>query len=134
MRYLYPQRKRFEILSAMFAGGLGVHIWATALQSNPLIWAGFSQADSLRLGVVMAGFGMIHALGVRINGNAPKLSTALRIVGMAGHAVAFGLLALHGFGQTAIYTYGWGFALMLYGASSALRDTLDAWGRNWSKA
>lgn len=127
MRYLYPYRKRMEILSATFAGGFGVHIWAAAFYSEPLWWAGFHNGAALVFGQAMTIAAMIHALGVRINGRW-RWSPAMRLTGMAVHTVLFGYLAVQGFGQTADYTYAWGTGLLAFGASSAFRDVRSAWG------
>lgn len=135
MRYLYPQRKRFEILSAIFAGGFGIHIWAASFAGNPLAWAGFDVGGALMFGQAMSLAALVHALGVRINGHW-RYSPALRLVGMAIHTCLFGWLAWHGQGQTAGYTYAWGCGLLLYGALSALKDTKRAlgWDAEWNKA
>lgn len=132
--YLFPQRRRFEILSAMFAGGFGLHIWARAYHTNPLEWAGVSIGEALAFGCIMASFAMVHSIGVHINGRW-RWSPVLRLIGLLGHTLAFALLAYHGMGQTAAYTYAWGLALMLYGAWSAAVDTWDAMGggEGWSR-
>jgi hypothetical protein len=131
MRYLYPQRKRFEVLSALFAGGYGLHVWSLATYSNPLQWAGMTQEDALAFALTISAFAMTHAVGVRINGSW-RWSPILRLIGMTGHAAMFGFLAVAGAGQTASYVYGWGLGLMIYGASSAARDCLRA--AEWTKA
>lgn len=132
--YLFPQRRRFEILSAMFAAGFGLHIWALSYRSNPLVWAGLSVDEALTFGCVMATFGMIHSIGVHINGRW-RWSPVLRLIGLLGHTFAFAFLASRGAGQTAVYTYTWGFVLMLYGAWSAAVDVRAALigGAEWSR-
>ena len=79
-RYLYPQRKRLEILSAMFAGGYGVHIWAAGFHGEPLLWAGLHNGQALIFGQIMSMAAFVHALGVRINGHW-RWSPALRLLG-----------------------------------------------------
>lgn len=124
-RYLYPQRKRLEILSAVFAGGFGVHIWAASLYSEPLRWADLHNGQALIFGQVMSMAAFVHALGVRINGEW-RWSPALRLVGMAFHTLMFAFLAIKGFWATGFYTYSWVTALLFMGALSALRDTKRA--------
>ena len=126
-RYLYPQRKRLEILSAMFAGGYGVHIWAAGFHGEPIIWAGFHNGQALIFGQAMSVAAFVHALGVRINGTW-KWSPMLRLLGMVAHTLMFAFLAFKGFGQTAGYTYGWITGLLGMGALSALKDTKRALG------
>ena len=126
-RYLYPQRKRNEIISAVFAGGFGVHIWAAGLYGEPLAWAGLHNGQAMIFGQVMSLAAFVHALGVRINGTW-QWSPALRFVGMALHTVMFGFLAAKGFGSTGFYTYSWATALLFMGALSALKDTKRALG------
>ena len=124
-RYLYPQRKRLEILSAVFAGGFGVHIWAASLYSEPLRWADLHNGQALIFGQVMSMAAFVHALGVRINGEW-RWSPALRLLGMAFHTLMFAFLAIKGFWATGFYTYSWVTALLFMGALSALRDTKRA--------
>lgn len=126
-RYLYPQRKRNEIISAVFAGGFGVHIWAAGLYMEPLAWADLHNGQALIFGQVMSLAAFVHALGVRINGQW-QWSPALRFVGMAMHTVMFAFLAVKGFGATGFYTYSWVTALLFMGAMSALKDTKRALG------
>ena len=92
-RYLYPQRKRLEILSAVCAGGFGVHIWAASLYSEPLRWADLHNGQALIFGQIMSMAAFVHALGVRINGEW-RWSPALRLVGMAFHTLMFAFLAI----------------------------------------
>lgn len=131
-RYLYPIRKRLEIVSAVFAGGFGVHIWATSLASEPLAWAGIGDGAALIFGQVMGVAALVHALGVRING-AWRWSPALRLTGMVVHTVLFAFLAWRGLWQTAGYTYGWITIALFYGALSAMKDTKRAlgWEPEW---
>ena len=126
-RYLYPQRKRNEIISAVFAGGFGVHIWAAGLYMEPLAWADLHNGQAMIFGQVMSLAAFVHALGVRINGQW-QWSPALRFVGMAMHTVMFAFLAVKGFGATGFYTYSWVTALLFMGAMSALKDTKRALG------
>ena len=126
-RYLYPARKRLEILSAVFAGGYGVHIWAASLYSEPLRWADLHNGQALIFGQVMSMAAFVHALGVRINGEW-RWSPALRLLGMSFHTLMFAFLAIKGFGATGFYTYSWVTALLFMGALSALRDTKRALG------
>ena len=126
-RYLYPQRKRNEIISAVFAGGFGVHIWAAGLYMEPLAWADLHNGQALIFGQVMSLAAFVHALGVRINGQW-QWSPALRFVGMAMHTVMFAFLAVKGFGATGFYTYSWVTALLFMGTMSALKDTKRALG------
>lgn len=130
--FLYPQRKRFEILSAVYAGGFGIYIWSASFSANPLEWSGLDHGEALVFGQLLTLAALIHSLGVRING-AWRWSPVLRLIGMAGHATLIGYLASHGAGTSAAYTYSWGFALLAYGASSAARDTLTAYrGAEWT--
>ena len=126
-RYLYPQRKRNEIISAVFAGGFGVHIWAAGLYMEPLAWADLHNGQAMIFGQVMSLAAFVHALGVRINGQW-QWSPMLRFVGMAMHTVMFAFLAVKGFGATGFYTYSWVTALLFMGAMSALKDTKRALG------
>ena len=126
-RYLYPARKRLEILSAVFAGGFGVHIWAAGFHGEPLIWAGLHNGHALAFGQAMSLAAFVHALGVRINGEW-QWSPALRLIGMIVHVVLFAFLAWEGLGTTGGYTYGWITGLLGMGALSALKDTKRALG------
>lgn len=131
-RYLYPARKRLEILSACFAGGFGVHIWAASTAGEPLLWAGMHNEAATDFGQAMSVAALIHALGVRINGSW-RWSPALRLTGMVVHTVLFAVLAWQGVGQTAGYTYSWITIALFYGALSALKDTKRAlgWEPEW---
>ena len=126
-RYLYPARKRLEILSAVFAGGFGVHIWAAGFHGEPLLWAGLHNGQALIFGQIMSMAAFVHALGVRINGHW-RWSPALRLLGMAFHTLMFAFLAVRGVGTTGAYTYTWITGLLLMGALSALKDTKRALG------
>ncbi len=126
-RYLYPARKRLEMISAAFAGGFGIHIWAAAFNGEPLLWADLHNHEALLFGQAMSVAAFVHALGVRINGTW-KWSPMLRLLGMVAHTLMFAFLAFKGFGQTAGYTYGWITGLLLMGALSALKDTKRALG------
>jgi len=126
-RYLYPARKRLEILSAVFAGGFGVHIWAAGFHAEPLMWAGLHNGQALMFGQAMSLAAFVHALGVRING-AWQWSPALRLVGMAAHVAMFAFLAWKGLGTTGAYTCSWITGLLFMGALSALKDTKRALG------
>ena len=126
-RYLYPQRKRLEILSAMFAGGYGVHIWAAGFHGEPLLWAGLHNGQALIFGQIMSMAAFVHALGVRINGEW-RWSPSLRLAGMSAHTLMFAFLAVRDVGTTGAYTYTWITGLLLMGALSALKDTKRALG------
>ena len=125
MRFLYPQRKRLEMLSAIFAGGFGVYVWTLSYTTNPLWWAGLFDADARDFGQVITCAALIHAAGVRINGSW-RWSPVLRLFGMVIHAAMFGWLAFQGISQTMAYIYSWGCGLLLTGAYSALKDTIRA--------
>lgn len=126
-RYLYPARKRLEMISAAFAGGFGIHIWAAAFHGEPLLWADLYNHEALLFGQAISIAALIHALGVRINGQW-RWSPMLRLLGMVAHTLMFAFLAFKGFGQTAGYTYGWIIGLLGMGALSALKDTKRALG------
>lgn len=131
-RFLYPQRKRFETLSAMYAAGFGIFIWSQSFTQNPLEWADLDLVGALAFGQAMTIAALVHAAGVSINGSW-RWSPVLRLIGMALHAGLFGYLAAHGSGGTAVYTYSWGFLMMAYGAASAARDVITAArGAEWS--
>lgn len=132
--YLYPARKRLEILSACFAGGFGVHIWATSLTGEPLAWAGMHNGEAVVLGQIVGLAALVHAAGVKINGRW-KWSPSLRLAGMAVHSLIFGWLALVGVGQTAGYTYSWVTGMLIAGAFSAFKDTRRAlgWEPGWNQ-
>ena len=129
-QYLYPVRKRLEMLSAIFAGGFGVFVWAMTFHNNPLAWADLTNSGALAFGQVMSLAAFVHALGVRINGHW-RWSPVLRLAGMACHTMLFGWLSWQGWGQTAAYTYGWGCGLLALGTLSAGRDTWRAWSGEW---
>lgn len=133
-RYLYPAHKRLEILSACFAGGFGVHIWATSLAGEPLAWAGIHNGGAVLFGQAISLAALVHAAGVRINGRW-KWSPILRLAGMSAHSLMFGWLAVAGFEQTAGYTYGWVMGLLIAGAFSAFKDTRRAlgWEPEWNQ-
>ena len=126
-RFLYPHRKRMEIMSAVFAGGFGIHIWAAGLYSEPLRWADLHNGQALIFGQAMSLAAFVHALGVRINGEW-QWSPALRLIGMIVHVALFAFLAWEGLGTTGGYTYGWITGLLGMGALSALKDTKRALG------
>lgn len=126
-RYLYPARKRLEILSAVFAGGFGINIWAAGLYSEPLRWADLHNGQALIFGQVMSLAAFVHAVGVRINGEW-RWSPSLRLAGMSAHTLMFAFLAVRGVWTTGAYTYTWITGLLLMGALSALKDTKRALG------
>lgn len=128
-RYLYPHRKRLEILSAIFATGFAVHLLSLAPGHAPLAWAGVENGHATQFAGAVAVAALVHALGVHINGRW-RWSPALRLVGMAAHACLFAWLAARGVGQSASYTYGCVAGLMAYGAKSAALDTWRAWKGN----
>lgn len=113
-------------MAAVFAIGFGMHVWMLTFSSQPLAWAGLDNDDALVLGQAMSLAGVIHALGIRINGNW-RWSPALRFLGMCVHAGAFLYLSWSGAGQTAGYTYLWGAGLAWAGAWSAARDLKRAY-------
>ena len=120
------------MLVALYSIGFGVHIWARAFHGQPLLWAGLDNSDALMFGQAMSLSGLVHALGVRINGHW-RWSPALRLVGMAGHAAAFAFLTIHGGDSTASYTYAWGVGMAVFGAWSAGRDLRrETGGAQWS--
>ena len=124
-RFLYPHRKRMEIMSAVFAGGFGINIWAAGLYSEPLRWADLHNGQALIFGQVMSLAAFVHAVGVRINGEW-RWSPSLRLAGMSAHTLMFAFLAVRGVGTTGTYT--WITGLLLMGALSALKDTKRALG------
>lgn len=131
-QFLYPQRRRFEILSAVYAGGFGVYIWSESFIENPIAWTGVDINGALAIGQLMTLAALLHTLGVRINGEW-RWSPVLRLAGMTCHALIFAFLAWQGAGTSAAYTYTWGVALLIYGASSAARDTFTAIrGAEWN--
>lgn len=122
-KYLYPFRRRVEILAALYAGGFGMFVWAQELtgQAAPIHWLGLSSEGQLMLAQVMTVCALIHALGIRINGHW-QYSPALRLIGMGVHACIFLWVALQGSGTSASYTYSWIASAMIYGAYSSARD------------
>jgi hypothetical protein len=123
--YLYPARRRFEIIAALFAGGYGLRVLDLLGRNNPLSWAKFSPDEAVMLAAVMITAAFAHAMGIWINGRW-RWSPVLRFAAMVAHACVFLSLAYAGRYQTAAYVYAWGFALMAAGAYSAARDSLDA--------
>lgn len=122
-RYLYPFRRRVEILAALYAGGFGMYVWTSSLTGHaaPIAWLGVSPSGQLMLAQIVTICALIHALGIRINGHW-QYSPALRLVGMGVHAFVFVWLAVAGGGTSASYTYSWISAAMIYGAFSSARD------------
>lgn len=132
-RYLYPVRKRIELLAALYAGGFGLFVWATSFHGEPLAWAGMDNRAALAFGQAMSLAALVHALGIRINGHW-RFSPVLRLVGMTAHACLLAWLAANGHMQTAGYTYGCATLLAIAGAWSAARDTARAFGgHEWVK-
>lgn len=130
LRLLYPQRKRVEMLVAIFAGGFGVYL--LALQGNggaPLRWAGLNHEESGWMALAIALGALVHALGVRINGRW-RWSPVLRLLGMATHSWICGFLSWQGFGTSAGYPYACFAGLLIYGMFSAGVDMKRA-GLRW---
>lgn len=122
-RYLYPFRRRVEIMAALYAGGFGVWVWALSLteETRPIQWLGLSHDGQLMLAQALTIAALIHALGIRINGHW-QWSPALRLIGMGIHACIFAWIASKGAWSSAAYTYSWISAAMVYGAFSSARD------------
>jgi hypothetical protein len=133
-RYLYPFRRRIEMCSAIYAGGLGLWVWVWAIhgERNALDWTGLDQSAQLLLAQAMVLASFVHALGVRINGQW-RWSPALRLAGMAAHVAILGWLAwIAAAGSSATWTYGWITGALAFGALGAARDLRSAWaGGEW---
>lgn len=126
--YLYPPRRYFEVIAAMFAGGYGLTVLHLLPAGNPLRWAGYSIEDAICTAGVMLAAAFTHALGIYINGRW-RWSPVLRFMGMAGHSAMFLMLvhaANHQPANTAGYVYACISILMASGAYSALRDSVNA--------
>lgn len=121
-RFLYPQRKRAEVMMAIFSGGFGAHITASSATSTPLWWVGFDQSHSAAFGLAMLGAALLWAIGININGRW-RYSPALRLIAMAVSLILFATLMWAGLGGTAGYVYGWITAFLIYATRSAFVDT-----------
>lgn len=133
-RYLYPFRRRVEILAAIYAGGFGMWVWALSLteSTRPIQWLGLSHEGQLLLAQALALAALTHALGIKINGYW-QWSPLLRLIGMGVHACIFSWIALQGAWSSAAYTYTWISLSMFYGAFSSARDLglSLGWGGRW---
>lgn len=131
-KYLYPCRKRVEIVAALYACAFGFYIWAAVLAGdvNPIGWV--RQEYELVIAEALICSGIIHGVGVFINGRW-RYSPLLRLIGMLGHATVMAGFAVKGGWSSATYTYAWISGVLLYGAIGAATDFLHAMGWKWTK-
>jgi hypothetical protein len=128
--YLYPFRRRIEMCSAIYAGGLGLWVWVWAIhgERNALDWTGLDQREQLLMAQAMVLASLVHALGVRINGHW-RWSPLLRVIGMSAHVTIMAWLAwTAALGSSATWTYSWVTGALAFGTVGAIRDFLAATG------
>ena len=120
-KYLYPFRKRVEILAAFYAGGFGIYILLMGALSyqSPIYWLPQEYQETLAHFMIIAS--CLHSTGVAVNGNW-KFSPVLRILGLSMHASVMATFVLAGNFSSASYTYMWIFAALLYGVVSGMKD------------
>jgi hypothetical protein len=133
VRYLYPFRKRVEIVAALYAGGFGMYILLCNLLGypSPIFWLSEVNQSSLAHFMILAS--LIHSTGVSVNG-AWRFSPALRVLGLSMHSTVIGLFVYEGNFSSASYTYGWILMALLYGMLSAIRDLYRSlgWDKEWN--
>ncbi len=120
-KYLYPFRKRVEILSALYAGGFGFYIlFMDAFGfSSPIGWLPEIYQALLAHFMILASF--THAVGVSVNGRW-AYSPVLRVLGLSMHAGVMATFIMNSNFSSAGYTYTWIFCALLYGVISAMKD------------
>ena len=130
--YLYPCRKRIEIVAALYATGFGFYIWAALLAGdvNPILWVDGATEYHVAEALILSG--MLHGIGVFINGKW-KYSPLLRLVGMLGHVAVISGFAANGNWSSATYTYACISLVLFYGALGAATDFLHAMGWKWTR-
>lgn len=131
-KYLYPFRKRVEILAALYAGGFGMFILICQVLGfpSPIYWLDAVDQASLAHFMILAS--LIHSTGVSVNGRW-RYSPALRILGLSMHTSVIGVFVVEGNFSSATYTYAWICLALLYGVLSALRDLYRSlgWDKEW---
>lgn len=136
-RYLYPQTRRIEVTTALFAGGFGLYALHAQITTGIAVlgWTGWTEAERQTVvwGLVLAS--LAHGAGIRANGRWGWVSPALRALAMAAFAAFFAKLVIVGGGTTAAYTYAWITVGTGVGALNATQDLRRAWsgdgGHNW---
>lgn len=104
-RRMTAHRRAFEVLAALFALWLGLGTWGDYGDGlAPFAWTGTSIDAQVMAARLLTIGGMIHAIGMWIDGRYP-LSEILRIIGIALMAGIFMWLCTHGSGASAARTY-----------------------------
>lgn len=125
LRHLSERQRAIEVAAALYAMGFGGFIGSLISLGfpGPLIWTGWTIEVQEDVAFLMCLCGLIHALGVRVNGNW-RWSPVMRFVGMTAHLCIIIAIWLHTpLFSTAQYTYAWLTFFLLVGAISAWRDT-----------
>jgi len=138
-RHLDQTRKQIEMYMAaygvVFGAGLMVLL---AAGGQPLYWLQVSQNTQTDVALLILFAGVVHALGIQINGRW-RWSPALRLAGMAAHASAMTWLTGAAFIATVgsyygvasgVVTYGpfaWAFWCLAFGSWVDLKRSLALW-------
>jgi len=138
-KHLDTTRKQIEMYMAAYGVVFGAGIMVLlAFGGQPLYWLKVSQDMQTDVALLILFSGVIHALGIRVNGSW-RWSPALRVIGMAAHASAMTWLALSAFVATfgslhgvasGVVTYGplaWAFWCLAWGAWHDLKRSLALW-------
>jgi hypothetical protein len=126
-RYIYPRSRQFELLASLFSLGMGLVIWIGLVSklSVPMQWSTMPVEQKEVVAWLLVGSGLVHAIGVRING-AWRWSPFLRLAGMAMNASVMTWLCLSGPGPVVSYVFCWITLLMVAGVLNAGRDARRA--------
>lgn len=137
--FLTPMRRMAELVMAGYGFGLGAYIWGQAIAGhNALGWTSMSPDEAVTFGQIIATAGLVHALGIHINGRW-IWSPFLRLAGMVVHLVVLTLMSVHGAGahSTAGFTYPFihaGFTAVSSfigrDCASAIQRTRGIWKQN----
>lgn len=133
--FLTPLRRMSELVIAAYGAGFGLFVWGHGIAGHSALrWASLDLSEGVMVGQIMATAGMIHALGIWINGRW-NWSPFLRLAGLAVHLVV--LMVLTELGTSAKSTAGYTYAYILTGfivvASFVVRDCVAAIDRRRAK-
>lgn len=128
VRYLYPSGRFTELIMSGYTTLFGCWIINSAFKgSGALEWTGWSQDDQLLFGSLLAFFGILHSVGVNVNGRW-WASPFLRLLGMslAGVMSAVLSVASENVLSSSVFTYGFIFFWYLIASGNAMRDSATA--------
>lgn len=111
--FLTPMRRMAELVMAGYGAGLGLFIWGQGLAGhNAMGWASMSPDEAVTFGQAIATAGLVHALGIYINGRW-NWSPFLRLAGILVHL--FVLTLMSAYGASAHSTAGFTYPFILAG-------------------